>query len=290
MKKFKETIFFVAAIAPCFSHAAGNNDATLADLAAYNHSIHLVTGIPFDATLSLRPESKFWVGPVGIAGDNKLIYGSKDATMAVEFRAISEESDEVIARKKDNNSSRAILTVFEKSRPVSHTFTSGPNQYTVNQGVCEILKSQTGSSSMSDFSSKAKTCSQFLKKQSISKEFEGAIADLQKQHNTNVNRLKESVGKDAIPAPAVARPTEVRRRDWLADLIATSDFRKEKPRPMPKGAKDIFSPDAFQDDVSYRAVLSEVADACAKFFPEPDTAPAAAAPPAGKASGAATTK
>lgn len=290
MKKFKETIFFVAAIAPCFAQAAGKNDATLADLAAYNHSIHLVTGIPFDSTLSLRPEAKFWVGPVGIAGDNKLIYGSKDATMAVEFRAISEESDEVIARKKDKDSSRAILTVFEKSRPVSHTFTSGSSQVTINKGVCVILMRQTDSDSMSDFSARAKTCSKFLKRQPIPKEFDGAIADLQKQHNINVNRLKESVGKDAIPAPSAKTPTKVGVRDWFADLLATSDFRKEKPRPMPKGAKDIFSPDAFQDDVSYRAVLSEVADACAKFFPEPDTAPAAAAPPAGKASGAATTK
>lgn len=293
MKIFKETILFMAAIAPSLSYANANangkDDATLANLSAYSESIRIVKGISFDSTLSLRPEPKFWSGPVGADGDNKLTYITKDGSMAVEFRAVSENSDEVIAKKKEKDSAKAILTVFRDFRAVSHTFTSGTNQYTVTPSVCVILKHQTGSDSMSELSSKAKTCSDFLKKQLIPASFADAMKDIQSIHDTNVKRLKESsVSKEAIVAPP--GPAALSTRDYMADLIATADFRKEKPRPMPKGAVDIFSADAFKDDVSYRAVLADVANVCATFFPDAASVPAAATPPAGNASGAATAK
>jgi hypothetical protein len=296
MKTFKETFVILALALPLV--ASANEPAeSFSSYPMFSETIRGLNGIHFDGKLGLGYAKDIWMDPIESDDGTKKKMVSKSGKMALEFNGIDEYRDEVITWSKAGEVQKAAVTVFKDKRPESHTFVLGGEGYTINSHVCEILRQQTNSKSMSDLAARSKTCGDFYKTKAIPAKVLENIKDLEQTHTANVQRLRNSVAKDIFPKAEV--PVKKSEADskkevgpldkWMMDYAASVAARSESPKPMPRSAKDIFSAKTFKDGTSYREALAGVGDACAKFYPSAAPAPAAARP-ATPASGAATAK
>lgn len=295
MKTFKETIVAIALVIPVLalsSNAAKAADAndSFSSYSLFSETIRGLNGIHFDGKLGLGYAKDIWMTPIESDEGAKKKMISKNGNMALEFNGLDEYRDEVITWNKKGDAHSAAVTVFKDKRPESHTFVVGGEGFTINANVCEILRSQTGSKTMSDLAARAKSCNEFYKTNKIPAKVFETLKDLEQVHSSNIQRLRTSVAKDAFPKTST--PDKKGTDDlgeWIANFMATAQSRSEKPKAMPRQAKDIFSAKMFGDGSSYRDALAGVSDACARFYPSA-VAPAPAARPGGAASGAATSK
>lgn len=273
MKTFKETIVIIALALPMF--ASAQQGESFVSYTMFSETIRGLNGIHFDGTLGLGYAKDVWSDPKGNDDGTKKRMISKDGKMALEFNGLDEYRDEVITWTSLDSTQKAAVTVFKDKRPESHTFVLGGEGFTINLYVCEILREQTGSTTMDDLAARAKTCNDFFKTKPIpTKVFEN-LSDLEQTHSGNLQRLRNSVAKDIFPkSDASAKPVTgtvatplAGIGTWIEDFMASTRSRSETPKAMPRSAKDIFSPKQFKDGTSYRQALAEVGEACARFYP-----------------------
>jgi hypothetical protein len=290
MTTFKETFVIVALALPLVV-SANETTESFSSYPTFSETIRGLNGIHFDGKLGLGYAKDIWMEPIESDDGSKKKMFSKSGKMALEFNGIDEYRDEIITWSKSGETHKAAVTVFKDKRPESHTFVVGGEGFTVNSHVCEILRDQTNSKSMSDLAARSKTCSDFYKTKAVPTKVLETLKDLEQTHSKNLQRLQSSVAKDAFPKVAPVKPAGSGDSldAWINNFMSSVKSRSEAPKPMPRAAKDIFSAKKFKDGTSYRDALAGVGDACAKFYPSAAPAPAAAKP-ATPASGAATAK
>jgi hypothetical protein len=290
MKTFKETFVILALALPTFA-LANEDTESFGSYQMFSETIRGLNGITLDGKLGLNYAKDIWMEPIESDDGTKKKMVSKSGRMALEFNGLDEYRDEVITWSKTGNTHKAAVTVFKDKRPESHTFVVGGEGFTVNSHVCEILRDQTNSKSMSELAARSKTCSDFYKTKAVPAKVLETLKDLEQTHSNNLQRLQGSVAKDAFPKATPIKPASSgdSMDAWVNNFLFSVKSRAEAPKPMPRTAKDIFSAKTFKDGTSYREALAGVGDACAKFYPSAAPAPAAARP-ASPASGAATAK
>lgn len=290
MKTFKETFVILALALPTIALA---NDASELSSAypMFSETIRGLNGVHFDGKLALGYAKDVWMEPIESDDGARKKMVSKSGKMALEYNGLDEFRDEVITWSKTGDTQKAAVTVFKDKRPESHTFVVGGEGYTVNSHVCEILRDQTNSKSMSDLAARSRTCSDFYKTKAVPAKVLETLKDLEQTHSNNLQRLRASVAKDAFPKATPVKPagSADSMETWISNFMSSVKSRSDAPKPMPRTAKDIFSAKTFKDGTSYRDALAGVGEACAKFYPSAAPAPAAARP-APPASGAATAK
>lgn len=238
---------------------------------AVNESLLGFPGLAFiNGEVSMIPNS--WIiqsppitGGPGVPFVTKLT--SKDGKMALEVTNIEDDLSEIVSWNGDASGGRpsATITQFGNGTATSYTFVKHGEAYTITRNLCEVLAIQFRSRSMDEFAEKATTCDSFYKVEAVSEIHRASVGNLESIHLANIQRLRNSVAKSAVPQTPNRQTAS--RVDWLRDSAASFLARGEKPKAVPKDAKDIFDAKTYPDGVSYRAALSEIGSACSRFFP-----------------------
>lgn len=297
MKTIKETLVIAALTLPVFVSAAeGTKKApSMSQFAVYDATLTNFPGAKFNGELNLGVLPQYWSPPVSTNDGSSLRVVSKDNSMAIQFTAFGDASEEVLTWRKDKDKKNiGALTVFKDQAVASHTYSYNGAAATLTKEVCELLRSQSNAKDLADFAEKAQTCDTFYRMKPIPANLRDALKDYKSTHDDNVRKLHSSFAKDAFPVPQAKAVAPKSAGDALGDFIASFTNGKQKgqvvtPEPHTQvKSLDLFSLKSSDADGSYRAALSDVAQKCVQFFP----ATAATEPTAASAKkdGAATAK
>ncbi len=297
MKAIKETLVIAALTLPVFVSAADDakKAPSLGQFAVYDATLTEFPGAKFNGELNLGVVPQYWSPPVSADDGATQRVVSKDNSMAIQFTAFADESEEVLTWRKDKEKKNlGALTVFKKQDVASHTYSYHGSAVTLTREVCELLRSQSNAKTLNEFAEKAQTCDTFYRMKPIPANLRNALKEYKSTHDSNVRKLHSSFAKDAFPVPEAAPAAKKGAADALGDLIASFANGKQKgqevtPEPHTQvKSLDLFSLKASETDGTYRAALSDVASKCVQFFPAPQAA--AAAPAAKSAKGDSTAK
>lgn len=287
MKTIKETLVIAALTLPVFVHAADDakKAPSLGQFAVYDATLTDFPGAKFNGELNLGVVPQYWSPPVSADDGATQRVVSKDNSMAIQFSAFADESEEVLTWRKDRDKKNfGALTVFKKQDVASHTYSYNGVAVTLTREVCELLRSQSNAKTLSEFAEKAQSCDSFYRMKPIPANLRNSLAGYKATHESNVRKLHSSFAKDAFPVPQAQPAPKKGASDLLGEFIESFAGGKEKGKevtPEPHAlvkSMDLFSLKASEADGSYRAALSDIAGKCVQFFPAPqssEVAPAA---------------
>jgi hypothetical protein len=142
MNAFKETLVIAVFTLPSllFASDGDKKSPSLSQFAVYDATLTNFPGAKFNGALELGVLPDYWSPPVSTNDGSSLRVVSKDNSMAIQFTAFAEESEEVLTWRKDrDNKSFGALTVFKNQAVASHTFSYHGSATTLTREVCDLL-------------------------------------------------------------------------------------------------------------------------------------------------------